>query len=63
MAMTVTPPANARSHSPERRACAARCNATSDDEQAVSMVTAGPSSPNEYAIRPDATLPDRPVSE
>ena len=41
----VTPPASARSHSPERRAWAARCSATSDDEQAVSTVTAGPSKP------------------
>ncbi len=45
VAITVTPPANARSHSPERNACAARCSATSDDEHAVSTVTAGPSSP------------------
>ncbi len=44
-AITVTPPASARSHSPERSAFAARCSATSDDEQAVSTVTAGPSSP------------------
>ena len=28
-----------------RRAWAARCRATSDEEQAVSIVTAGPSSP------------------
>ncbi len=45
VAITVTPPANARSHSPERNACAARCSATSDDEHAVSTVTAGPSNP------------------
>ena len=43
VAMTVTPPARARSHSPLRSAWAARCRATSDDEQAVSTVTAGPS--------------------
>ncbi len=44
-AMTVTPPASAIEHSPDRSDCAARCRATSDDEQAVSTVTAGPSSP------------------
>ncbi len=44
--MTVTPPASASVHSPRRRACAARCRATSDEEQAVSTVTAGPSRPS-----------------
>ena len=34
----------------------ARCSATSDDEHAVSTVTAGPSSPKVYATRPDSTL-------
>ena len=42
VAMTVTPPARARSHSPERSAWQARCIATSEDEHAVSIVTAGP---------------------
>ncbi|ODA69085.1 hypothetical protein APS67_006764 [Streptomyces sp. AVP053U2] len=56
MAMTVTPPATASEHSPERSACAAQCNATSDDEHAVSTVTAGPSNPNVYDTRPDAIL-------
>ncbi len=60
--ITVTPPASARSHSPDRSACAARCNATSDDEHAVSTVTAGPSKPNEYATRPDNTLAEAPVA-
>ena len=46
VAMTVTPPARARSHSPLRRAWQARCIATSEDEQAVSIVTAGPSRPS-----------------
>nr|WP_246081160.1 hypothetical protein [Nonomuraea mesophila] len=55
--ITVTPPANARSHSPDRNACAAQCNATNDDEHAVSTVTAGPSSPNVYDTRPDTKLP------
>ncbi|GAA5705593.1 hypothetical protein Save01_06446 [Streptomyces avermitilis] len=44
-AMTVTPPASAIVHSPLRSDCMARCRATRDDEQAVSIVTAGPSSP------------------
>ncbi len=44
---TVTPPANAKVQSPLRKACAARCSATSEEEQAVSTVIAGPSSPNE----------------
>ena len=41
-----TPPASASEHSPGRSACAARCSATSDDEHAVSTVTAGPSRPS-----------------
>ncbi|GAA2515927.1 hypothetical protein GCM10010434_073410 [Winogradskya humida] len=44
--ITVTPPATASVHSPARSAWAARCNATSDDEQAVSTDTAGPCSPS-----------------
>ncbi len=43
---TVTPPASASEHSPERSAWQARCSETSDDEQAVSTVTAGPCSPS-----------------
>ncbi len=61
VAMTVTPPASAIVHSPLRSACAARCSATSDDEHAVSMVTAGPSRPKVYATRPEAMLPAPPV--
>ncbi|GES10242.1 hypothetical protein Amac_038390 [Acrocarpospora macrocephala] len=61
VAITVTPPASARPHSPERSACAARCNATREEEHAVSTVTAGPSSPSVYEIRPVATLPAVPV--
>ena len=45
VAITVTPPASASVHSPLRSAWAARCRATSEDEQAVSTVTAGPSRP------------------
>ena len=59
--MTVAPPASASEHSPARSACTARCSATSDDEHAVSTVTAGPSRPNVYATRPDATLAVLPV--
>src|SRR5208337_4087032 len=62
VALTVTPPASARSHSPVRSDCTAICNATNDDEHAVSTDTAGPSSPNTYDTRPDATLDDCPVS-
>ncbi len=46
VAITVTPPTRARSHSPARSAWAARCSATSAEEHAVSTVTAGPSSPS-----------------
>ncbi len=53
---TVAPPASARSHSPPRSALTARCRATSEDEQAVSTDTAGPSRPSVYEIRPEATL-------
>ncbi len=43
--MTVTPPARAKEDSPVRSDWQARCSATSDDEHAVSTVTAGPSKP------------------
>ncbi|PSK55644.1 hypothetical protein B0E53_07056 [Micromonospora sp. MH33] len=59
--ITATPPATAREQSPSRSACAARCSATSDDEHAVSTVTAGPSSPSAYATRPETTLPAVPT--
>ncbi|GAA5608791.1 hypothetical protein Sgri01_07160 [Streptomyces griseus] len=59
--ITVAPPASAIEHSPRRRACAARWTATSEEEQAVSMVIAGPSRPNAYATRPEATLAVLPV--
>ncbi len=62
VAITVTPPASARVHSPRSRACRARCSATSEEEQAVSTVSAGPSSPSVYATRPEATLEVLPVS-
>src|SRR5262249_22759352 len=51
-----TPPANANVHSPERRDRTAWWTATSDDEHAVSVDTAGPSRPSTYATRPEATL-------
>jgi hypothetical protein len=60
--MTVTPPTRAREHSPDLSAAEAVCNATNDDEHAVSTVTAGPSKPKKYANRPDATLVVFPVS-
>src|SRR5580692_4485813 len=56
VAITVTPPASASDDSPLRTDWHARCNATSDDEHAVSTDTAGPSSPSTYATRPDPTL-------
>ncbi len=43
--MRLTPPASATSHSPRRSAWLARWTATSDDEHAVSIATAGPVSP------------------
>ncbi len=46
VAITVAPPASASAHSPERSAWAARWMATSEEEQAVSTVTAGPSRPS-----------------
>ncbi len=46
--ITVTPPASAREQSPWRSAWTARCSVTSDDEQAVSTVSAGPSRPVSY---------------
>ncbi|CKT50916.1 Uncharacterised protein [Mycobacterium tuberculosis] len=46
VALTVTPPASARSPSPDRSDPTAICNATNDDEHAVSTDTAGPSNPS-----------------
>ncbi|GAA3784069.1 hypothetical protein GCM10022379_57950 [Micromonospora maritima] len=43
--ITVTPPASASTDSPARNDRTARCRATSEDEQAVSTVSAGPSRP------------------
>nr|WP_237774182.1 hypothetical protein [Actinosynnema sp. ALI-1.44] len=43
--IAVTPPAAASVHSPVRSAWIAWWIATSDDEHAVSTVTAGPSNP------------------
>ena len=62
VAMIVTPPANARSHSTDRSACAAKCIATNDDEHAVSIDSAGPSRPSRYDTRPDVTLVTDPVT-
>ncbi|GAA4526068.1 hypothetical protein GCM10023192_07480 [Amycolatopsis samaneae] len=44
--ITATPPTSASEHSSRRRACEARCSETIEPEQAVSTVTAGPSSPS-----------------
>jgi hypothetical protein len=38
----VTPPASAMSHSPDSSACAAKCTATSEVEQAVCTLIDGP---------------------
>ncbi|GAA0444578.1 hypothetical protein GCM10009544_04180 [Streptomyces stramineus] len=62
VAITVTPPASASEHSPDRSDCTAMCSATSDDEQAVSTVTAGPSKPKVYDTRPETTLIELPMS-
>ncbi len=62
VASTQTPPASARSHSPARSAWQAMCSDTSEDEHAVSIVTAGPSRPSTYATRPEMTLVTEPVS-
>ena len=62
VAITVTPPASASVAFPDRSAWHARCSATSDDEHAVSTVTAGPSRPSTYDTRPDTTLVALPVS-
>ncbi len=40
--MRFTPPTTAMSQSPARRLRAARCTATKDDEQAVSIAVLGP---------------------
>lgn len=45
VAITVTPPASASAHCPERNAPIARCRVTREEEQAVSTVTAGPRKP------------------
>ncbi len=62
VAITVAPPARARVLSPDRSDRAARCSDTSEEEQAVSIATAGPSKPNVYDTRPAATLTAPPVS-
>ncbi len=60
VAGTVAPPASASVHSFWRSARAARCMASSDDEQAVSTVSAGPSRPSRRERRPEARLPEMP---
>ena len=51
---TLTPPASARLLSPARRLWQARCTATRDEEQAVSIETQGPCRPSVNAMRPAA---------
>ncbi|VWC38138.1 hypothetical protein BUB20358_06774 [Burkholderia ubonensis] len=57
----LTPPATAMSQAPERSCSQASCTVTSDDEQAVSIVIAGPIRPNACAMRPDTMLFAEPV--
>src|SRR5688500_18250092 len=52
--ITLTPPANARSHSPVRNDLQAIWIALSDDEQAESTTTLGPWRPKLKAIRPES---------
>ncbi|GLY16590.1 hypothetical protein Kisp01_36050 [Kineosporia sp. NBRC 101677] len=60
--ITTTPPARAIEQSPERSAWQARCRATSEEEQAVSSVTEGPSRPSVYETRPEIIAVWLPVS-
>ncbi|TML22110.1 MAG: hypothetical protein E6G35_16395 [Actinobacteria bacterium] len=60
--MIVTPPASASAHSRVRSDWHAWWMATSDAEQAVSTLTAGPCRPKVYAIRPETTLIAVPVA-
>ena len=59
--MSITPPASAMSVSPSCRLRQAWCTATMLDEQAVSVVIAGPLKPSAWAIRPEAMLNGLPV--
>src|SRR4029453_274993 len=56
-----TPPARAWLHSPFDRLRQARCTATREDEQPVSIATQGPWNPNVYDNRPAAALRALPV--
>ncbi len=53
--ITVTPPANAKSHSPSAMTTSPNGSPLNDDEQGYSLDTAGPCSPNTYDTRPEAT--------
>ena len=59
--VTKTPAARARSLSPVAMLRQARCSATSEDEQAVSIVMLGPRRSNTYEMRFAAMLPVLPV--
>ncbi|PQM45074.1 hypothetical protein C1Y40_04762 [Mycobacterium talmoniae] len=54
LSIRLVPAARAVSLSRRRRLWQARCTATSDDEQAVSITSAGPRAPRKYANRPAA---------
>ena len=54
--LRLTPAASAASASRRRKLWHARWMATNDDEQAVSVTTAGPFSPKKYDRRPAAKL-------
>ncbi len=62
VSMSETPPAMATSLSPWRRLWQARCMATSEDEQAVSMDRLGPRRSSTYERRLASTLCSVPVS-
>jgi hypothetical protein len=59
--IALTPPTNARSHSPNRKLRTAKCAATNDDEHAVSTAKLGPCNPNKHDNRPAAMLKALPV--
>ena len=61
VSIRLTPPASARSDSPERRLAHARWIATSEEEHAVSIWRFGPSRPSTYERRPVAMLSALPV--
>lgn len=61
--MMFTPPASATAHSPFQILCAARCTATSELEQAVSIVMLGPRKSNAWEMRFASMVIIIPVAE